>query len=216
MGYTSKSIDSQAISRVNPISGVTYIKAIQRKLKIFVNSLQSYSSSNSIHNAYLDDDCRVNLLRYLSLIHDNFSGNLLVGEAPGYKGCALTGIPFTSEDSISNKMHNIFSQGFLLKGTQSEPTSTIIWNFFKGHKKLPIFWNAFPFHPYGKSVKSNRCPANDEVKYGFDKTAAVAIHLGNLPVINILNQLTCLYTIDDRFLLGYRGECGIKHRQLRS
>ena len=67
------------------------------KLNEFIDKLTSYSSNVCVDNQYQNKLQISNLKYYLynmSLLKPNI---LFVGEAPGYQGCALTGIPFTSE-----------------------------------------------------------------------------------------------------------------------
>ena len=67
------------------------------KLNEFIAKLTSYSSNGCVDNQYQNKLQISNLKYYLynmSLLNPNI---LFVGEAPGYQGCALTGIPFTSE-----------------------------------------------------------------------------------------------------------------------
>lgn len=110
---------------------------------------------------------------------------LMIGEAPGYKGCRLTGVPFTSE-SILIKNENIFgySKGYRKTDENEKPineqTATIVWNVmadlmnilgktgkYDKTPKLPLFWNAFPFHPYKReNTGSNRKPNSAELKAG--------------------------------------------------
>ena len=128
---------------------------------------------------------RENLRLYLLQIMSRKPDVLIIGEAPGYKGCRLTGVPFTSE-RILVKNENIFgfSKGYRITDENgipvSEQTATIVWNVLaelmgirsdKGKNyntpKLPLFWNAFPFHPYKRgNIRSNRKPNREELKTG--------------------------------------------------
>ncbi len=98
--------------------------------------------------------------------------DLFVGEAPGYNGCKLTGVPFTSEKIIIDESIPIFGlhKGYKihnLQMIQGEPTSTIVWETLKPLKYYPLFWNAFPFHPYSEvNRESNRRPNHDELEIG--------------------------------------------------
>jgi uracil-DNA glycosylase len=95
---------------------------------------------------------------------------LLIGEAPGYRGCRLTGIPFTSGEVIKNSKHTIFKElGSEIVPPQiiSENTATILWEFLGSTKSVPILWNAFPFHPHqSDNPESNRKPDVSEIKEG--------------------------------------------------
>ncbi|UCG25887.1 MAG: hypothetical protein JSW55_07845, partial [Chloroflexota bacterium] len=56
-----------------------------------------YASNLSGEAAQANAVRRANLRLYLSQIAAAGPALLLVGEAPGYRGCRLTGVPFTSE-----------------------------------------------------------------------------------------------------------------------
>ena len=101
----------------------------------FIEKLSEYKSSDTVHNMYYGNSdaakkCRENLKQYLEQ-HKN-SQILLVGEAPGYKGCARTGVPFTSDDN--------------------EVSAGVIQTAIKD--KNVLMWNAFPFHPHKKGNRS--------------------------------------------------------------
>ena len=129
---------------------------------------------------------------------------LMVGEAPGYRGCRLTGVPFTSEFILLNGVDRfeIFgrSRGYMKTNEfidiSTESTATIMWNALERIKRLPLLWNAFPFHPFkNRCLQSNRTPSNDELKIGerylrgliqlFDTKAVVAI--GNRAESTLIN-----------------------------
>lgn len=80
----------------------------------------------------------------------NNSKVLFLGEAPGYKGCRLSGVPFTSEKVLtSSKSNAIVGCNFDykirdVKNPQSESSATIIWEAFENHDIYPLMWNAFP------------------------------------------------------------------------
>ena len=143
------------------------------KLENFIYILSKYSDEK-VDNQYINDIQKNNLLKYLENMFILNPSILLVGEAPGYKGCTLTGIPFTSEFIINN--HNNFDdlKGCIALGKQKESAATIMWDtldeLIKEDRLLikPLMWNIFPFHPIeGKNVKSNRTPNANECLYGF-------------------------------------------------
>ena len=73
---------------------------------------------------------------------------LLLGEAPGYKGCKLSGIPFTSEYHILHE--EFFKDGFAVfdrTNPNKEASACAIWEVLSGINKLPLMWNIYPFHP---------------------------------------------------------------------
>ena len=78
---------------------------------------------------------------------------MIVGEAPGYRGCRWSGIPFTSEKIIVT--NDFFNKKYKVrirngKKPQSECSATRVWNCLDSLGIYPLMWNAFPFHPYDK------------------------------------------------------------------
>jgi len=145
-----------------------------------------------------------NLEVYLSRVNRSPKSKrfLFVGEAPGYRGCAATGIPFTSIHQIYHSRHptivalrddlEFFSltipeirerirpgkrREFEAKiaNEYSELTSRAFWHFID-EKRLPapLAWNAFPWHPHeAKNLKTNRTPTAAEVREGFPLVRAI-------------------------------------------
>jgi len=93
---------------------------------------------------------------------------LLVGEAPGYQGCAVTGVPFTSERQIcSGEIPRIEATARLTtrRLPYSEPSATIMWGILKELEiaERTVMWNAFPWHPHKLDAPmTNRTPTNWE------------------------------------------------------
>jgi uracil-DNA glycosylase len=108
----------------------------------------------------------------------------LIGEALGYRGCAVTGVPFTSRQVLSADAGGwgLFEgQGFVahegLGRPWAEATATLIWRHLPAALRAlpgpPLLWNAFPFHPYplraggaGAGRAGNRGPTRAEVEEG--------------------------------------------------
>jgi hypothetical protein len=135
--------------------------------------LENYPNGRAVANPYCHEWQRENLRTYLqALIQWPCSGDLLVGEAPGYAGCALTGIPFTSEAVIQNSRHPFVCRlrpHLRIAGTQSEQTATIIWNYLSERPAVPAFWNIFPFHPHKPgNPGGNRTPTTEEAQFGHE------------------------------------------------
>lgn len=100
---------------------------------------------------------------------------LCVGEAPGYRGCRVSGVPFTSEGQISDgvipRLTSIkvrFSDRNL---PWREVSATHVWNALEalGLERNTLLWNAVPWHPHpaGKP-EGNRRPSHDETQAGLD------------------------------------------------
>lgn len=133
--------------------------------------LAGYPASPSVGNAYSSPHLLKNLDAYLAaLIRYPYSGDLLIGEAPGYAGCALTGIPFTSEHLIASSIHPFLTAlrpQLNHTGTQTESSATMVWNRLACGTRLPALWNAFPFHPHPPgNPAGNRKPTTTEAKFG--------------------------------------------------
>lgn len=147
------------------------------RINNFVEKLASQKVEvNDVQNIYdcSDENNKIrkeNLKLYLQNMMDKKSELLLVGEAPGWRGCRFTGVPFTSENILfeeNNPFKNIFEliAGYGYKKTNEnikclkERTATIMWTGLKEaelYKFNPLLWNALPFHPYKKgNIDSNR------------------------------------------------------------
>jgi uracil-DNA glycosylase len=98
---------------------------------------------------------------------------VLVGEAAGYQGCKVSGIPFTSERLIlESRIPRIRTDAPRLTSRPrpwSEPSATTVWNTLHalGIANETILWNAFPWHPHKpRLLQSNRTPTPAERRAG--------------------------------------------------
>lgn len=100
---------------------------------------------------------------------------ILVGEAPGYRGCRYSGVAFTSERQlIEGAIPRIDRAGHRLSIRErpfSESSATIVWNtlYQLGVADKTILWNAVQLHPFKKgNVWSNRTPTDIELALGIE------------------------------------------------
>ncbi|MEO8313942.1 MAG: uracil-DNA glycosylase [Pseudomonadota bacterium] len=98
---------------------------------------------------------------------------VLIGEASGYQGCHVTGIPFTSERLlIEGAIPRVTIRAPRLSTRTrpwSEPSATIVWGILKelGIADSTVLWNAYPWHPHQpRNHQSNRTPTTVEKALG--------------------------------------------------
>jgi len=142
----------------------------------FVEKLSKEQVSSSTRNIYSEKEInfqirKENLRKYLTVMKEGSPSILLLGEAPGHKGCGITGIPFTSEKIIS-EVTFFSSKKFQFINPpdklESEISASIVWEtLIQFENNLPLIWNIYPFHPHkSNNLKSNRPPKAAELKNG--------------------------------------------------
>jgi uracil-DNA glycosylase len=94
---------------------------------------------------------RARLAAYLEERRD--ARYVLVGEAPGYRGARISGIPFTSERQLTG-------------AGPAEATATIVHRVLADLEltEQVLLWNVVPTHP--GTASSNRAPTRAEVAAG--------------------------------------------------
>lgn len=139
-------------------------------LNELLHHLSKRKSSDIVFNQYQDKNILNNLKLYFEWLIQNRHNVLLIGEAPGYRGCRLTGIPFTSGAVIKSARHKIFKEigtQIELHKVTPENTASMLWEILDASSPIPILWNAFPFHPFKSGVsESNRKPTPSEIEEG--------------------------------------------------
>lgn len=153
-----------------------------RQIDALIRELSLANLSDDAFNQYAPGDAnnairRSNLRLYLRVMAARRPQTLLVMEAPGYRGCRLTGVPVTSRKVLLEGAPalNIFGRdagfgdvadaGF--ERVYGEQSATIVWSVLADLGALPVIWNTFPFHPHqaGKA-DSNRRPRIAEIVLG--------------------------------------------------
>lgn len=120
---------------------------------------------------------RANLERFFNDVYARQPKYALIGEAPGYKGMRLTGVPLMSRRMLltgipsldmfgaARGYQDVPEPGF--ERIQSEQSGTIAWGTLAELGIVPFIWAAFPFHPHQLSKPlTNRAPRRPEVKTG--------------------------------------------------
>lgn len=182
------------------------------EIERYVQRLSRYQSSDTVQNFYrgrgrVARACRSNLIRWLKELQARQPRWALIGEAPGYRGCARTGIPFSSEALVEQGLElsngqRLFGADYQLSEAESrvkEATATMIWEFLAQHSAVPLTWNAFPFHPH---------PVGQPL--GNRKPNAAECHAG----AQYLKELLKLYPIHWVVAVG-RVAQGLCHQHLR-
>lgn len=113
---------------------------------------------------------RKNLLGYFSKMREISPKVLMVGEAPGYRGCGRTGVMFSSEKLMLQ--HPFFAEKTMFgvedpSAAMAELSASIVWKTFDNLKFYPLMWATYPFHTHKPGdPASNRAPRPEEVLLG--------------------------------------------------
>lgn len=118
---------------------------------------------------------RHNLELYLEEMLDRSPTVLLLGEAPGFRGMRITGVPFTNRTMFQGPANSfgLFGpgKGYVLPpeaaDVAAEPTATVMWEVLAELQFLPLLWSACPWHTHvpGKP-QSNRTPRAADARLG--------------------------------------------------
>lgn len=145
------------------------------------HTFNQYEVSGHVGTEGANSVRRENLRRYLRQMAEIGPRAMLVGEAPGYRGCRLTGVPFTSERILLSSMcvqgsrgprqifgiENGYRKTTERKRVTGEASATIVWQTISELRPLPLLWNAYPFHTFRKNQPmSNRRPSAPELTSG--------------------------------------------------
>lgn len=173
----------------------------------FVEQLSKHPSDAHVFNPYFGQGeessiRRHNLTLYLHQMMEQKPSVLLMGEAPGYKGCRKTGVPFSSEHLLGH--HPFFRPHPYRLIPSNEPltkenSATMIWDELQQWKHPPLVWNSYPFHPHlPNEATTNRAPRQREIRKG-------RVHL---------QQLITLFDISQIIAVGRKAEQQAHQMQL--
>jgi uracil-DNA glycosylase len=139
----------------------------------FLERLQTVPCSPTVFNPYTESLPFGNLQVYLQWHLISKADILLVGEAPGYKGCRITGIPFTSGHILAHSsLYTPYRTWFQYTNIANckENSASAVEELFQDDPELLercVMWNAFPFHPHViDDPQSNRAPNALELELG--------------------------------------------------
>ena len=128
-----------------------------------------------------------NLRRYLTLMEAIRPTVLLVGEAPGHRGNAITGVPFMSMRQLTAAPGLISGDpdgdGFLTPADPPfgwEASSAVVWGTLATWRgPLPMSWAIYPHHPHEPGRPgTNRTPRAAEIAAGTPLVLALAEAFG--------------------------------------
>lgn len=125
-----------------------------RVVKGFVDDLARAEIGTTFNQYGASPLRRARLAAYLALRAS--ARILLVGEAAGYRGARVSGIPFTSERQLTGR-------------PPGESSATIVHRVLAelGLERDVLLWNLVPTHPHEPGeAESNRPPTREEVEAG--------------------------------------------------
>jgi uracil-DNA glycosylase len=147
---------------------------IDADIQRFGKRLQEAETGENVNNFYRagrTNTQRRNLQCYLQQLRALKPHLMLVGEAAGYNGCRLTGVPFSSEALVAEGVLNgaLFTEegGYRIakKPFIREQSAAIVWEVLQRHNTAALCWNAFCFHPHQPHLSdSNRKPTVKEIE----------------------------------------------------
>ena len=132
--------------------------------------LARHKSSRTLFNPFADARLANNLRNYFTFLLKSPVRLAMIGEAAGHRGCALTGMAFTSPETLRNSQNDFFfshRDKLHRQGDIFEPSGRYVWGVADAHGIVPLLWNALPLHPHepGKP-RTNRTPTRVELEMG--------------------------------------------------
>src|SRR5262245_32785430 len=116
------------------------------KVDSLIEALAGVKVAPDAYNQYAPGDANNDIRRHNLRLHfmqmaEREPSMLFVGEAPGYRGCRLTGIPLVSRKILLEGIPELdlfgASRGYLatddlgFESIQGEQSATIVWNTMK-------------------------------------------------------------------------------------
>jgi len=141
-----------------------------RRIDALLARLADVPQTPALFNPFKDARLAGNMRQFLLFLARSQVDVALVGEAAGHRGCALTGMPFTSPETLAVNANPFFSshrETMFRQGDVFEPSGRYVWGTVDAFGVIPLLWNALPLHPHlpGKA-RSNRTPTNAELELG--------------------------------------------------
>lgn len=107
----------------------------------------------------------------LAMHLDVYPEYLLIGEAPGWRGCHFSGVPFTSEALLMSggipRIQRLIDRITTRDPPFAESAATIVWRtlYQLGIAERTVLWNAMATHPHFEAdLHSNRRPSRAELR----------------------------------------------------
>lgn len=146
------------------------VRMTNTDIDAFISELSSQTTNKSLFNPFRDQRLSNNLKLYFNYLLRDPVRLALIGEAAGHRGCALTGMPFTSPETIRDSQNPFFASHrdrMFRQGDIFEPSGRWVWGVADGHGVVPLLWNALPFHPHKPGEpRTNRTPTRAELEMG--------------------------------------------------
>ena len=127
-------------------------KELVREFLEELSAIREINGQSLFENPYAEVTSiqRYNLEQYLLYLMEKKPKIMLVGEAPGYKGCQKTGIPFVSENELKNENNYILLGNWKRRADQQDEKENSARIFMEAlrdrytkDKMIPLVWNAW-------------------------------------------------------------------------
>jgi uracil-DNA glycosylase len=135
-----------------------------------ITALAAVAPTQTLGNPFRDARLANNLKLYLNYLDSRPTHLALIGEAAGHRGCALTGMAFTSPETLRDSRNDFFTtcrDRMFRQGDVFEPSGRFVWGVADAHGVMPLLWNALPLHPHQPGQpRTNRTPTRAELELG--------------------------------------------------